>query len=58
MADTKRPVDAELFRRTAPKWNCVDYPGEGMHYVPRKDDCAWCGMTRSQIRAERQEKDS
>lgn len=46
-----RPVDRELFRRTAPQWNCVDYPGDGMHYTPGTD-CAWCGMTREQIAAE------
>lgn len=46
------PVDPELFARTAPKWNCVDYPGEGMHYTPG-GDCGWCGMTREQIAAER-----
>src|SRR5215467_851693 len=22
------PVDAEMFQRTAPLWNCVDHPGE------------------------------
>lgn len=45
------PVDPELFKRTAPAWNCVDYPGEGMHYTP-DGDCLWCGMTRGQIAAE------
>ena len=45
------PADLELFRRTAPQWNCVDYPGEGMHYTSR-GDCIWCGMTREQIAAE------
>ena len=46
------PVDAELFKRTAPAWNCVDYPGDGMHYTPGAVGCAWCGMTREQIAAE------
>jgi hypothetical protein len=49
----RKPVDPELFKRTAPHWNCVDYPGDGMHYVPGAGGCAWCGMTREQIRAER-----
>ena len=37
------PVDPELFARTAPRWNCVDFPGEGMHYRPRRGPCLWCG---------------
>jgi hypothetical protein len=37
------PVDPELFRRTAPEWNCVDFPGEGMHYRPGPGACLWCG---------------
>jgi hypothetical protein len=45
----RSPVDLELFRRTAPAWNCVDYPG-GMHYLPGTDTCAWCGMARAEIR--------
>lgn len=45
------PIDRELFNSTAPKWNCVDYPGEGMHYAPN-GDCLWCGKTREQIREE------
>ena len=51
---TTRPVDQELFNRTAPQWNCVDFPGEGMHYVPdaRTGRCAWCGATREQIAVE------
>lgn len=52
MATAKQPVDAELFRRTAPQWNCVDYPGDGMHLTPGTDGCLWCGMTREQVRAE------
>lgn len=51
--DIKRqPVDPELFRRTAPQWNCVDFPGEGLHYLT-PGGCAWCSMTREQIAAER-----
>lgn len=46
----RMPIDAELFKRTAPKWNCVDYP-DGMHYV-NGDGCLWCGKTREQITAE------
>lgn len=42
--------DAGLFERTAPKWNCVDYP-DGMHYTPG-DTCLWCGSTREQIARE------
>jgi hypothetical protein len=49
----RQPVDAELFRRTAPQWNCVDY-ADGMHYTPR-DSCVWCGKTRQQIAADRAE---
>jgi hypothetical protein len=48
-----RPTDPELFSRTAPRWNCVDYPNEGMHYTSGKHGgCAWCGKTREQIAAE------
>ena len=25
-----QPIDPDLFRRTAPKWNCVGYPGDGI----------------------------
>jgi hypothetical protein len=46
-----RPVDPELFARTAPAWNCISHPGEGMHYTPG-DGCLWCGKTREQIAAE------
>lgn len=52
------PIDAELFRRTAPAWNCVDYPGDGMHCTRRDGGCAWCGMTRDQIRAEREQREA
>lgn len=37
------PVDRELFERTAPAWNCVAYPGEGMHYLAPDGRCLWCG---------------
>lgn len=48
-----QPVDAELFPRTAPAWNCIDYPGEGMHYMPRSNaGCAWCGKKHDQVVAE------
>jgi hypothetical protein len=46
------PVNGELFNRTAPRWNCVDFPGDGMHYVPGTDTCAWCGMTTEDIKTE------
>jgi hypothetical protein len=46
------PVSPELFAATAPKWNCVDYPGEGMHYTPLPASCGWCGKTRAQIEPE------
>jgi hypothetical protein len=46
--EARAPVDPELFRRTAPAWNCVDYP-DGMHYLPGTSTCAWCGMTRTEI---------
>lgn len=50
--DVYQPVDPELFQRTAPQWNCVDFPGEGMHYVGSAGSCLWCGMTRDQIAQE------
>jgi hypothetical protein len=52
------PVDAEQFRRTAPAWNCVDYPGDGPHYTPGAVACAWCGATPGQIRAEHELRES
>jgi len=48
----RTPVNPELFNRTAPAWNCVDYPADGMHYTPGNVSCAWCGMTPGEIRAE------
>jgi hypothetical protein len=51
-AAERQPADQALFDRTAPKWNCVDYPGDGPHYTPGTDGCLWCGMTREQIAAE------
>jgi len=56
MSETQ-PVNQELFDRTAPAFNCVDYPGEGMHYVP-SNTCLWCGMTREQIRAQHDEREA
>lgn len=55
--EARTPVDPELFRRTAPAWNCVDYPGDGMHYANSGGDCSWCGMTRAQIRTEHLERE-
>lgn len=52
-AELGQPVNKELFERTAPEWNCVKYPNEGMHYLNGDGGCHWCGMTRDQIRAER-----
>jgi len=50
----RRPVDPELFARSAPAWNCIAHPGEGMHYLTGLGgSCAWCGMTAAQIVAER-----
>jgi hypothetical protein len=46
--EARTPVDPELFRRTAPAWNCIAYP-DGMHYLPGTSTCAWCGMTRAEI---------
>jgi len=48
------PVDRELFERTAPKWNCVDF-ADGPHYlstgpVPPRGDCLWCGAAAADIR--------
>jgi hypothetical protein len=49
-----QPVDPDLFRSTAPAWNCVSYPGDGMHYTPGPNGrCVWCGKSRDQITAER-----
>ena len=45
-------IDPELFRRSAPAWNCVAYPLDGMHYVTPDGDCNWCGMTAEQIARE------
>jgi len=45
----REPVDPEMFGRTAPRWNCIDYP-DGAHYVPG-DTCLWCGKSRRQIEA-------
>jgi hypothetical protein len=45
---TRTAVNPELFARTAPAWNCVDYPG-AMHYLPGTRACQWCGMTRAEI---------
>ena len=45
---SRTPADPDLFRQTAPTWNCVDYPG-AMHYLPGAGPCAWCGMTRAEI---------
>src|SRR6185437_11781818 len=55
--ETRQPVNPELFSRTAPKWNRVDYPGEGMHYAPG-ETCLWCGMTREQITAEHNKREA
>jgi hypothetical protein len=47
------PIDPEQFRNTAPAWNCVDHPGEGLHYTPRPGvGCAWCGKKPEQVHAE------
>jgi hypothetical protein len=43
-----KAIDQELFDRTAPKWNCVDYP-DGMHNISGQR-CLWCGRTSAQIR--------
>ena len=44
-----KPVDQALFDRTAPQWNCVRYPLDGMHYVTADGDCAWCGKSARAI---------
>jgi hypothetical protein len=50
----KLPVNVELFNRSAPAWNCVDYPNDGMHYVDVLGDgsCFWCGMSRTEMAQE------
>jgi len=45
----REPVDPEMFGRTAPRWNCIDYR-DGAHYVPG-DACLWCGKSREDIEA-------
>jgi hypothetical protein len=52
----REPVDKELFERTAPQWCCVDFPGEGMHYLDRDGGCQWCGMARQQIKEEKEKR--
>jgi hypothetical protein len=52
-AEWQRRENLEHFRNTAPEWNCVAFPGEGMHYVNPKGDCTWCGMTKDAIRKEK-----
>jgi hypothetical protein len=55
----RQPVDPELFGRTAPNWNCVDYPDEGMHYTPdRGGVCRWCGMDPVAIAREYSQRES
>lgn len=51
--EQRTPVDTDLSARNAPPWNCVDNPGEGMHYTPPGHGCVWCGKKLEQIRAER-----
>ena len=51
------PVDPDLFARTAPRWNCVSFPGDGMHYLNRDGSCQWCGATREDIAAEWRQRD-
>ena len=46
------PVDQELFNRSAPRWNCVDFPNDGPHYLAHDGGCRWCGMTKQEISAE------
>ena len=53
IAERVVPADPELFARTAPRWNCVDYPGDGMHYLASHGGgCLWCSMTRAARLAE------
>jgi len=47
-APPRKPVDPELFARTAPAWNCVT-DSDGPHYlstgpVPERGTCLWCGV--------------
>ena len=49
--DSFRPVNPDLFGRTAPKWNCVRYPLDGPHY-PSRGNCLWCGKSAEKIAAE------
>jgi hypothetical protein len=50
MGVRKQPVDVELFNRTAPAFNCIDYPGRGPHLLPGKV-CVWCGLSAEEIAA-------
>lgn len=46
-APARVPVDMDLFKSSAPAFNCIAYPGEGMHYRPYVPQgprvCWWCG---------------
>jgi hypothetical protein len=49
-----KPIDQELFNRTAPAWNCVAYPNDGMHYLhPLDGSCQWCGKSREALAREK-----
>lgn len=50
----RRPVDPELYARTAPAWTCVSAP-DGPHYLspgptPPRGSCQWCGAPAAEIR--------
>jgi hypothetical protein len=42
----RRPVNQELYDRTAPAWNCVSDP-DGPHYLSG-GGCLWCGLPDSE----------
>lgn len=47
----RKPVDQELYDRTAPSWTCITEPGQGPHYAPH-GNCLWCGMSALGIQEE------
>lgn len=46
----RRPVDMESYKRTAPAFNCITYPGRGMHYMWPGVGCQWCGRSAEEVR--------
>lgn len=47
--DPRCKKHGELVRESMPRWNCVDFPGEGMHYLNKASGCRWCGKTKEEL---------